>query len=116
MFNDAGRYSEDADTKLYRVFGYTVTGGAVQGYATGYFIWDLIISVYYVEIMGLGFVAHAACALAVFSLGFVYLLLLLPTHQTTTDFGKAPIRQLLRSNLHPLRALLPLPQHPLVLR
>ena len=56
---------------LYRIFGYTVNGGAVQAYATGYFIWDLIICVYYVDIMGLGFVAHAVSALAVYSLGFV---------------------------------------------
>jgi hypothetical protein len=58
--------------KLYRVFGYTVTGGAVQGYATGYFVWDLMISVYHAEIMGIGFVAHAISALVVFSLGFVF--------------------------------------------
>ncbi|KAA8914572.1 TLC domain-containing protein [Sphaerosporella brunnea] len=58
------------DAIYYRVFGYTVTGAAVQGYATGYFLWDLMISVYYVSIMGWGFVAHAVSALAVFALGF----------------------------------------------
>ncbi|KAI5858739.1 TLC domain-containing protein [Tricharina praecox] len=55
---------------LYRVFGYTVTGAAVQAYATGYFLWDLMISVYYVDIMGWGFVAHAVSALVVYALGF----------------------------------------------
>jgi hypothetical protein len=59
------------DGVFYRIFGYTVTGAAVQGYATGYFLWDLMISAYYVDIMGWGFVAHAVSALAVFSLGFV---------------------------------------------
>ena len=66
----------DPDGALYRVFGYTPTGAAVQGYAAGYFLWDLIMSVYYVDIMGLGFVAHATSALAVYSLGFVPLPLL----------------------------------------
>ena len=76
MFTDHDRQAAGNDPsdegKLYRVFGYTVTGGAVQGYATGYFVWDLMISVYYVEIMGIGFVAHAISALVVFSLGFVF--------------------------------------------
>jgi hypothetical protein len=61
------------DAIYYRVFGYTVTGGAVQGYAAGYFLWDLMISAYYVNIMGWGFVAHAVSALVVFALGFVTL-------------------------------------------
>lgn len=65
------------DGALYRIFGYTTTGAAVQGYAAGYFLWDLILSVYYVDIMGLGFVAHALSALAVYGLGFVPLTLLL---------------------------------------
>ncbi|KAI5797700.1 TLC domain-containing protein [Geopyxis carbonaria] len=73
MFNDHDRNSWDnnsEDSALYRVFGYTVTGGAVQGYAAGYFLWDLMISVYHVKIMGWGFVAHAISALLVFGLGF----------------------------------------------
>lgn len=60
-----------ADTPLDRVFAYNASGGAVVGYAAGYFIWDLFVSVFHVDIMGLGFIAHAVSALAVFSLGFV---------------------------------------------
>lgn len=58
------------DGALYRVFGYTATGGAIQAYAAGYFFWDLVISVYHIQIMGFGFVAHAISALVVFCLGF----------------------------------------------
>lgn len=74
MFYDEGRSpgnGTNEDATLHRIFGYSVTGAAVQGYATGYFLWDLCITVYHIKIMGLGFVAHAISALAVFSLGFV---------------------------------------------
>ncbi|TGZ81761.1 DUF887-domain-containing protein [Ascodesmis nigricans] len=63
-------YGSDREAALFRVFGYTVTGGAIQGYAVGYFIWDLFICIYHFKIMGLGFVAHAISALAVYSWGF----------------------------------------------
>ncbi|KAI9728875.1 MAG: hypothetical protein M1834_007133 [Cirrosporium novae-zelandiae] len=53
-----------------RVFGYTGAGGMIQGFAAGYFLWDLIISARYVNIFGWGLLAHAVSALAVFSLGF----------------------------------------------
>ncbi|KAF8543095.1 TLC domain-containing protein [Trichophaea hybrida] len=55
---------------MYRVFGYTFNGATVTAYGTGYFLWDLMISVYYVDIMGPGFVAHAISALSVYCLGF----------------------------------------------
>ncbi|KAF2137959.1 uncharacterized protein K452DRAFT_290996 [Aplosporella prunicola CBS 121167] len=53
-----------------RVWGYTGAGGLVQGFACGYFLWDLWISLRYVRIFGVGLLAHAVSALAVFSLGF----------------------------------------------
>ncbi|KAF2091449.1 TRAM, LAG1 and CLN8 domain-containing protein [Saccharata proteae CBS 121410] len=53
-----------------RVWGYTGAGGLVQALACGYFVWDLWISVRYVKVFGLGLLAHAVSALAVFSLGF----------------------------------------------
>lgn len=56
---------------LGRVFGYTTASGAVQGYAAGYFLWDLVMSAWYLEIFGPGFLAHAASAVAVYNLGFV---------------------------------------------
>jgi len=73
MFTDAERAAWKENTTegaLNRIFGYTAYGGAVQALATGYFMWDLVISSYYMDIFGPGFVAHALSALLVFSLGF----------------------------------------------
>lgn len=65
MFNDEERKTSD------RIYGYTSAGGAVQGFAAGYFLWDLVLSVMHFDIFGPGFTAHAISALAVYILGFV---------------------------------------------
>jgi hypothetical protein len=54
-----------------RVWGYTGAAGMIQGFATGYFLWDLVVSAQNVGIFGWGLLAHAVSALWVFSLGFV---------------------------------------------
>jgi hypothetical protein len=54
-----------------RVWGYTGAGGMIQGFAAGYFLWDLCVSTLHVGIFGWGMLAHAIAALVVFSLGFV---------------------------------------------
>lgn len=54
-----------------RVWGYTGAGGMIQGFAAGYFLWDLCVSAVHVSIFGWGMLAHAIAALIVFSLGFV---------------------------------------------
>jgi hypothetical protein len=54
-----------------RIWGYTGAGGAVQGFAAGYFMWDLTISILHLKIHGWGSLAHAISALLVTSLGFV---------------------------------------------
>jgi hypothetical protein len=56
-----------------RVFGYTGACGLVQAMATGYFLWDLIISTLHVNLFGIGLWFHAVSALAVYSLGYVSL-------------------------------------------
>ena len=56
-----------------RVFGYTGAGGMIQGFAAGYFLWDLVICLRHVATFGWGLLAHAVAALIVFSLGFVSL-------------------------------------------
>ncbi len=62
-----------------RVWGYTGAGGMIQGFAAGYFLWDLVVSAANVAVFGWGLLAHAVAALVVFSLGFVSSgLLLLP--------------------------------------
>lgn len=78
MFADSERadYSDHSSLEqaYYRVFGYTPIGAAVTAYAAGYFLWDLMISLWHIKIMGLGFVAHAVSALTVYSFGFVRIL------------------------------------------
>jgi len=54
-----------------RVWGYTGAAGMIQGMATGYFLWDLMVTLQHVNVFGLGMLAHALSALLVFSFGFV---------------------------------------------
>ena len=54
-----------------RVWGYTGASGMVQGFAAGYFAWDLMASIKDVDVHGWGALIHAASALVVTSLGFV---------------------------------------------
>lgn len=54
-----------------RVWGYTGASGMVQGFAAGYFLWDLLTSAGNLDVHGTGALMHAVSALAVSSLGFV---------------------------------------------
>lgn len=54
-----------------RVWGYDGAGGMIQGFAAGYFLWDLMICMRWLSVFGWGLLAHAVAALVVFSLGFV---------------------------------------------
>ncbi len=54
-----------------RVWGYTGAGGMVQGFAAGYFAWDLLASSIDIDVHGWGALAHAASALTVSMMGFV---------------------------------------------
>ena len=54
-----------------RVWGYTGAGGMIQGFAAGYFLWDLGICIKHLDVFGWGLLAHAVAALSVFSFGFV---------------------------------------------
>lgn len=54
-----------------RVWGYDGAGGMIQGFAAGYFLWDLMICIRWLSVFGWGLLAHAMAALVVFSLGFV---------------------------------------------
>ena len=68
IFNDKERMQMD---QTQRIWGYTGAGGMVQGFAAGYFLWDLLASIKDVNVHGWGALAHAASALVVSSLGFV---------------------------------------------
>ncbi|KAF3161930.1 hypothetical protein TWF106_004961 [Orbilia oligospora] len=67
MFVDRERSEMDAKQ---RVWGYTGLLGMTQAFGAGYFLWDLMVSTQYLNIFGPGLLAHAICALCVFSLGF----------------------------------------------
>jgi hypothetical protein len=68
MYTDEARWSMDWRE---RIWGYTGASGMIQGLATGYFLWDLVITVQNVKAFGFGMFMHALCALTVFSFGFV---------------------------------------------
>lgn len=67
MWKDEERNSMDWSE---RIWGYTGAGGMIQGFAAGYFLWDLCVSIVNVSVFGWGLLAHAIAALIVFSLGF----------------------------------------------
>ncbi|KAL9117596.1 MAG: hypothetical protein Q9187_005869, partial [Circinaria calcarea] len=68
MWKDEERNSMDWSE---RIWGYTGAGGMIQGFAAGYFLWDLCVSLMNISIFGWGLLAHAIAALIVFSLGFL---------------------------------------------
>lgn len=97
-----------------RLWGYTPASGMVQGFAAGYFLWDLQISAQYISISGLSALLHAIGALAVTCIGFVRCP---PIHlRKSANSDIATICKLLWPILRALRALNAFPEHPLVLR
>jgi hypothetical protein len=68
MFADEERSAMDLEQ---RVWGYTGACGLIQALAAGYFVWDLGITLLNLDIFGLGLLAHAVSALAVYTFGFV---------------------------------------------
>lgn len=73
-----------------RVWGYTGASGMIQGLSAGYFVWDLFVTSFNLDVFGIGTLAHAVAALLVFSLGFVcrtrFLVSILGPPQTLTDY------------------------------
>lgn len=96
-----------------RVWAYTETSAMVQALAAGYFLWDLIVTRMYLDVFGIGALAHAAAALIVYSLGFVSSSCV-PLHDFAADSGTATDCQLLFNSVHPLGALNSFPQCALV--
>lgn len=43
----------------------------VQGFAAGYFLWDVLVSATHLDVMGVSSLVHAVSALAVTCIGFV---------------------------------------------
>ncbi|KAL5120256.1 hypothetical protein ACEQ8H_001814 [Pleosporales sp. CAS-2024a] len=67
IFRDEQRHKMDWAGRLW---GYTPASGMVQGFAAGYFLWDLQISTQYISIAGVSSLVHAIGALAVTCIGF----------------------------------------------
>lgn len=70
MFKDEERYDMKSSA-VERIYGYTSASGLIQAFATGYFVWDLIVSTRNFNIFGIGIWFHAVSALSVFAFGFV---------------------------------------------
>jgi len=68
IFNDEQRKEMDWRGRLW---SYTPASGMVQGFAAGYFLWDLQISAQYMSVTGPSALVHAIGALAVTCIGFV---------------------------------------------
>lgn len=103
MFKDEERH-DMRHSAVERVYGYTSASGLIQAFATGYFLWDLIVSTRHFSIFGIGIWFHAVSALSVFSFGFVsYLSLPLLVKNSHANHESATIRQLLRPGFHSLR-------------
>ncbi|KAI1327565.1 DUF887-domain-containing protein [Xylariaceae sp. FL0255] len=67
MYVDVERSQMDRQERLW---GYTGGAAMIQAFATGYFLWDLLMTAANLDIFGLGFLAHAVSALVVYSFGF----------------------------------------------
>jgi hypothetical protein len=68
MVVDEERKGMDA---LERVHGYTGAAAMIQAFGAAYFLWDLYITAVYIDLFGVGMLAHAVSALLVYSFGFV---------------------------------------------
>ncbi|KAF2794905.1 DUF887-domain-containing protein [Melanomma pulvis-pyrius CBS 109.77] len=67
IWNDGQRKEMDWKGRLW---GYTPASGMVQGFAAGYFLWDLQVSSQYIAITGPSALLHAIGALSVTCIGF----------------------------------------------
>ena len=56
-----------------RVWAYNGGAGMIQAFFVGYFIWDLSMALLHFEVFGPGALAHAVCALTVYTVGYVSL-------------------------------------------
>lgn len=50
--SDIQRPGEEADGLEERVWGYTGATGMIQGFAAGYFLWDVMMSTLHVDVLG----------------------------------------------------------------
>ena len=55
-----------------RIWAYDGACALIQSLATGYFVWDLFVTSFNLDVFGIGTLAHAISALLVYSLGYVW--------------------------------------------
>ncbi|KAG8165111.1 hypothetical protein KVR01_005386 [Diaporthe batatas] len=67
MFADEERKTFDWQQ---RIWGYTGASGMIQSLVAGYFVWDFIITICFVDVFGIGVLVHATSALLVYSFGY----------------------------------------------
>jgi hypothetical protein len=68
MWTDQERKNMDWEQ---RIWGYTGAAGMVQALVVGYFVWDFVTTLAFLDVFGLGLLAHAVSALVVYSFGYV---------------------------------------------
>jgi hypothetical protein len=56
-----------------RLWGYNGAAGMCQAFAAGYFLWDCVVSLAHLDVMGTSSLVHAVSALGITSIGFVSL-------------------------------------------
>lgn len=72
MFADEERKEwRDGSAWEDRIWGYSGLSGLLQSFGLGYFLWDLFMCTYHIEIFGVGMLAHAISAVTVFAFGYV---------------------------------------------
>lgn len=69
IFTDPAREKATQDWRE-RLWGYTPEAGRVQGFASGYFLWDVIVSIQHFDVMGFGSLLHGIAAFGITNLGF----------------------------------------------
>jgi len=98
IVSDPRRQSMTRDERLW---AYSRPSGRVQAFAAGYFLWDVLVSIQYLGVLGPGSLCHALSALMVTMTGFVSLPFALQQWQKEgdSDHMVATICQLLRHQL-----------------
>jgi hypothetical protein len=72
IFADPARSVQNAPWNwMERLWGYNGAAGMCQAFAAGYFLWDVVVSLSHLDVMGASSLVHAVSALGITSIGFV---------------------------------------------
>jgi TLC domain len=69
MLYDPERTKAEVDWRE-RLWGYSINTGRVQGFAAGYFLWDSLVSIEHMDVLGASSLVHGLAALGITGLGF----------------------------------------------